>query len=240
VVDLAGRIDASQADEIAFMQGWLTERGETAPAPMAALVPAAAGTGDHAGHHAAMDHDAHADMAGMATPAQMQALEAARGEAFDQMFLQLMIAHHEGAVKMVSDLLARSGSAYDPVLFRFVNDITNEQQAEIDRMAGLVRERAPDPRSTLRAGFRDAGEAILNMERVASLPKPTGFFDPSNPEGLPPTAPAAETPAAAAPAAAPAAAAAPARPAAGGSRSPFLSFSNTDMAFSGDLLAVGN
>lgn len=81
-------------------------------------------------------------MAGMATAEQMAALAAERGEAFDQMFLRLMIAHHEGAVKMVADLLARSGSAYDPVLYRFANDVTNEQQAEINRMAALLRERA--------------------------------------------------------------------------------------------------
>jgi uncharacterized protein (DUF305 family) len=36
IVDLAGRINASQADEIAFMQTWLRERGEDAPAPSAA------------------------------------------------------------------------------------------------------------------------------------------------------------------------------------------------------------
>jgi uncharacterized protein (DUF305 family) len=227
VRDIAGRIDASQADEIEFMQGWLRERGETAPVPGAAM------TGmDHSAHagHAMMDHSAHAGMPGMSSPAQMAALAAAQGPAFDRLFLERMIAHHEGAVKMVSDLFARSGSAYDPVLFRFANDVTNEQQAEINRMAALLRERSPDPRTTLSAGFRDAGQAASNMTLIASLPKPTGFFDPSNPEGLPPRAPAAN-------------AGAEGRPGAGeqvGRRSPFLSFSNTDMAFSGDILAAGN
>ena len=65
-------------------------------------------------------------MAGMATPEQMAALAAASGAEFDRMFLELMIAHHEGAVEMVSDLFDRPGSAYDPVLFRFANDVTNE------------------------------------------------------------------------------------------------------------------
>lgn len=227
VRDIAGRIDASQADEIEFMQGWLRERGEATPGQG----PAMAGM-DHSAHagHAMMDHSAHAGMPGMSTPAQMAALAAAQGPAFDRLFLERMIAHHEGAVKMVSDLFARSGSAYDPVLFRFANDVTNEQQAEINRMAALLRERSPDPRTTLSAGFRDAGQAASNMTLIASLPKPTGFFDPSNPEGLPPRAPAAN-------------ADAEGRPGAGeqvGRRSPFLSFSNTDMAFSGDLLAAGN
>ena len=216
VVDLAARIDASQEDEIAFMQGWLRERGEDAPSPMPT------GHGAHGAHgaHAGMDHSAHAGhhaMPGMATPEQMAQLAAASGPEFDRLFLQLMIAHHEGAVQMVADLLGRSGSAYDPVLFRFVNDVTNEQQAEINRMTAMLRAASPDPRTNLKPGFRDAGEAALNMQLVASLPKPVGFFDPSNPEGLPPRV-GDEV----------------------GRRAPFLSFSNTDMAFQGDLLAVGN
>lgn len=213
IVDLAARIDASQEDEIAFMQGWLRERGEDAPSPMPT------GHGGH-GAHAGMDHSAHAghqSMPGMASAEQMARLAAASGAEFDRLFLQLMIAHHEGAVQMVADLLARSGSAYDPVLFRFVNDVTNEQQAEINRMTAMLRAASPDPRTNLKAGFRDAGEAAMNMQLVASLPKPAGFFDPNNPEGLPPRV-GDEV----------------------GRRAPFLSFSNTDMAFQGDLLAVGN
>lgn len=222
VRDVASRIDASQADEIEFMQTWLRERGETAPEP--GLGHAMAGM-DHSAH------GAHAGMPGMATAEQMTALAAAQGPAFDRLFLERIIAHHEGAVKMVADLLARSGSAYDPVLYRFVNDVTNEQQAEIKRMTALLREGSPDPRTNLRAGFRDAGEAASNMQLIASLPKPPGFFDPTNPEGLPPRAPAAD-----------AGADGEARPGAAEAsrRSPFLSFSNTDMAFSGDLLAAGN
>ena len=73
VVDAAGRINASQADEIAFMQNWLEERGETAPNP----------TAHHAMH---TDHT----MAGMATPEQMQALADANGTEFDRQFLTLM------------------------------------------------------------------------------------------------------------------------------------------------------
>ena len=221
--DISGRINASQADEIEFMQGWLRERGQDAPTP--------------AGGHAAMagmDHGqhgaAHVGMPGMATAEQMAALAAASGPDFDQRFLQLMVAHHEGAVKMVADLFARSGSAYDPVLFRFANDVTNEQQAEIDRMTALSRQQAGDPRSTLSAGFRDAGQAASNLALIASLPKPTGFFDPANPEGLPPAVPTDADDGVARDSAA----------SQFGRRSPFLSFANTDMAFAGDLLAVGN
>jgi len=225
ISDIAGRINASQADEIAFMQGWLRERGETLLAPGQGHAMAEM---DHS--DAMADHAAHAGMPGMATTEQLAALAAAQGPAFDRLFLERMIAHHEGAVRMVADLFARSGSAYDPVLYRFANDVTNEQQAEIKRMTALVRESSADPRTNLSAGFRDAGEAASNMELIASLPKPPGFFDPSNPEGQPLRAPPAseggDTPRATA--------------AQASSRSPFLSFSNTDMAFSGDLLATGN
>ena len=42
-----------------------------------------------------------------------------------------------------------------------------------------------DPRVGLKAGLRDAGQAARNMELVASLPKPEGFFDPKAPGGIP-------------------------------------------------------
>src|SRR5438067_7866991 len=41
----------------------------------------------------------------------------------------------------------------------------------------------PDPRVGLKAGLRDAGEAARNLERIASLGKPEGFFDPKAPAG---------------------------------------------------------
>lgn len=224
IVDLSGRINASQADEIKFMQGWLKERGEDAPAPTPTTADA------HAQHTAAGHSASHATMPGMVTAAQMAELKAANGAEFDRQFLKLMIAHHEGAVTMVNNLVALSGSAYDPALFRFTNDVSNEQKAEIGRMTALMRSLIPDPRATLKAGFLDAGQAISNMTLVASLPKPTGFFDPSNPGGLPMRLPSEKKDG-------------DARAGTADEfsrRAPFLSFANTDMAFSGDLLAVGN
>ncbi|MGX6648388.1 DUF305 domain-containing protein [Maricaulaceae bacterium MS644] len=234
LVDIAGRIDASQADEISFMQTWLRQRGETAPDPASdphAMhdMHAMAGAG-----HGASDHTT---MAGMASSQQMEALAAASGSEFDMQFLNLMIAHHEGAVTMVDTLLGQRGTAYDPILFDFANDVRSEQRAEIRRMAAILTELSDDPRAGLAAGFRDAGEAILNLELIASLGKPTGFFDPENPAGFPPELGGEDD-----------------GEDAGedggedgersarrfGERSPFLSFSNTDMAFAGDLLAAGN
>lgn len=68
VRSIADRIDGSQADEVAFMRGWLEARGEAAGAQPKS---------HHAGmNHAAMDHSAHHAMMGMASPAQMEALAA--------------------------------------------------------------------------------------------------------------------------------------------------------------------
>ena len=128
-------------------------------------------------------------MAGMATPEQMAGLAASEGTDFDRMFLQLMIAHHDGAVTMVEELLEQPGSAYDPVLFEFANDVENDQTAEIERMHALLITLSDDPRAGLAAGLEDAGQALMNMELVASLPKPPGFYDPENPGGLPPERP---------------------------------------------------
>ncbi|MEE2567728.1 DUF305 domain-containing protein [Hyphobacterium marinum] len=222
VLTAAGRIDASQEDEIAFMQSWLTERGRDAPDP--------------ANDPHAM-HGGHGMMEGMATPEQMAELATLEGPAFDRMFLELMIAHHEGAVEMVDHLFDQSGSAYDPVLYEFASDVKNEQQAEIRRMGAIIRTLWDDPRSTLSPGFRDAGEAISNLEHVATLPKPTGFFDVENPAGLPPLIEDEDEDSDEAPENE--AADGDDRPRFG-QRSPFLSFSNTDMAFSGDLMAAGN
>ena len=224
LIDVAGRINASQGDEIEFMQQWLRDRGQNAPDPTA---------------HEAM-HTSH-KMAGMATPEQMAELAASDGTAFDRLFLELMIPHHEGAVKMVEELLDQPGSAYDPVLFEFTSEITNGQTAEIERMNALLVRLSTDPRSALSPGFRDAGQALSNVELVASLPKPPGFFDPNNPAGLSPERLRTE--------AAEEKTEEPAKEDETGDdkkdendndRAPLLSFANTDMAFAGDVLVVGN
>ncbi|MEL7540530.1 MAG: DUF305 domain-containing protein, partial [Pseudomonadota bacterium] len=230
--------------EIAFMQDWLATRGEAAPSA-------------HSHHGTHMSHE----MMGMATPAQMAELAAADGVTFDRLFLSLMVTHHDGAVTMVQDLLEQPGSAYDPVLFEFVNDIVNDQTAEIERMNDMLAGLSSDPRGSLNAGFRDAGQALSNLSLLATLPKPPGFFDPSNPSGLPPIVkPKADEDAemtemdhaghdghAGHEDMAVAVEDDPQRDedqsneeTEWGERSPLLSFANTDMAFSGDMMIVGN
>ena len=122
----------------------------------------------------------------LATAEQMQALTGASGVAFDRQFLTLMIAHHEGAIEMVDDLMEQPGSAYDPVLFEFTNDVTQDQSKEIELMHEILLSLSEDPRAGLAAGFDDAGEAIWNLQKIIALPKPAGFYDPANPAELPP------------------------------------------------------
>jgi uncharacterized protein (DUF305 family) len=114
------RIDASQQDEIALMRRWLEARGER-------TTPSAA----HAGHHL---------MPGMLDAEAMARLAASRGEAFDRLFLESMIRHHEGALVMVRDLFAIEGAGREPEIYQFANHVDADQRAEIARMRRLLNQ----------------------------------------------------------------------------------------------------
>ena len=200
IVDLARRIETSQRDEIEFMENWLAARGQ--PKPDRSWAHHVGGMhhapADHSQHSNESDHSAHMSQAqpnqpvesehimeGMATLAEMKQLEDSQGQAFDRLFLRLMITHHQGALTMVEDLLDTQGSARDPAFYEFVSDVQNDQEAEIDRMFAMVNDLVDDPRVGLAAGFQDAESAISNLTLLTALPKPAGFFDPTNPAGLP-------------------------------------------------------
>lgn len=122
---LARRIEASQADEIARMDRWLQIRGEAMTA---------AGHGAH-GHGTAADAK-HAP--GMLTAGEVARLAAASGGAFDRLFVELMIRHHEGALVMVETLFAVPGAGRDPELFQFASHVDADQRMEIARMRRLL------------------------------------------------------------------------------------------------------
>ena len=110
---------------------------------------------------------------------------------------------------------------------------------------------ASDPRVNLKPGLRDAGVAARGMELVSTRPRPEGFYDPKNPAGLampgervanatpeaPPAATAPQTGGTpqAGPGPQPYAPNAAAPPGAGG-----LDFANSDLAFSGTHMVMGN
>ena len=215
ILDLAKRIDVSQKDEINFMESWLKQRNEYAD-------------NSHSDHHMHESHHMHMNMVGMATPKQLNDLSNSKSTDFDRLFLQLMITHHDGALEMVEELKKYPGNAYDPILNEFVSDLVNDQGIEIERMNGILVGLSDDPRSGLAPGLFIADEAILNMELITSLRKPTGFFDPNNPaaKGSEDLTEDNENKTTA--------------EISRSLRSPMLSFANTDMAFKDNILVAGS
>ena len=104
--------------------------------------PAAPASG--AGHEG-MDHGGmagmdHFMMPGMLTQAQLEELDAARGAAFDRLFLRYMVQHHGGAITMVDALFSANGAASDTDSFKLASDIHVDQETEIARMDLMLRE----------------------------------------------------------------------------------------------------
>lgn len=141
---LAERIAVSQADEIAYMNAWLEDRGEETVPNTAHTDHAAHGQAGHAGHVGQAGHVSqaagtdHAGMPGMLTPVELEALEKSTGREFEILFLESMIKHHEGALVMVADLFGSPGAAQETVIFQFASDVDSGQRAEIARMSSLL------------------------------------------------------------------------------------------------------
>ena len=132
VRELGKKIDVSQTDEVRWMKQWLTDRGLPISAPMDM------GGMDMPGMDMSSMMPA---MPGMLTSAQMNALRKASGPTFDHLFLTGMIQHHTGALTMVKQLFANPGAGQDPQLFDFASDVDNTQQAEIDYMQHILKEK---------------------------------------------------------------------------------------------------
>ncbi|MFJ5560687.1 DUF305 domain-containing protein [Streptomyces sp. NPDC093250] len=115
VVKLAERIAAAQQPEIKAMKGWLKSHGKAER---------------DQGH----GHD-HATMPGMATQAQLKQLRATDGKAFDQLFLTLMITHHQGAITMATEV---KGQGNNIVVEEMADDVVAQQTSEISRMRDLM------------------------------------------------------------------------------------------------------
>ena len=117
VVDLATRIKGAQDPEVELMTGWLTAAGE----------PVSMGASE--------GHDM-SSMEGMMTAEQMDAMAAMTGTDFDQTWLQMMIAHHKGAVSQ-SQTVKANGSNAD--VLALADTIIKAQQAEITEMQALLQ-----------------------------------------------------------------------------------------------------
>ncbi|WP_328784536.1 DUF305 domain-containing protein [Streptomyces canus] len=109
---LAERISAAQGPEIAAMRAWLKEYDQPEKS----------------------DDHTHATMPGMATEAQLRKLRAAKGTAFDELFLTLMITHHEGAITMATDV---KGQGNNIRIEEMADDVVAQQTSEINRMRDM-------------------------------------------------------------------------------------------------------
>ncbi|MEV6660522.1 DUF305 domain-containing protein [Nocardia fluminea] len=115
LIALAAQVEKAQAPEMQQITDLLAGFGE--PAPSA--------TGGHGGH----------DMPGMMTDAQMSSLQAANGDEFDRQWLEMMIAHHEGAVEMAQTEL---NAGVNPQARQLATKIVADQEAEITTMRGML------------------------------------------------------------------------------------------------------
>ncbi|ANW66837.1 DUF305 domain-containing protein [Mycolicibacterium tokaiense] len=111
---LAQQIQAAQEPEINTMNAFLVQWNQ--------------GADQHAGHDMS-------SMEGMVDAATMTRLESLQGAEFDTLWLQSMIAHHEGAIAMAKTELA---DGTNPDAKALAQHIIDGQQAEIDQMKTML------------------------------------------------------------------------------------------------------
>ena len=130
VKDLAARIQTAQQPEIdqmnGFLQAWNIGMSTPAQPPMSGM-----NHGDMGG--GSMDHGS---MPGMMSSTQMRELELARGAAFDKMYLQMMIAHHQGAITMAETELRDGQSSDAKALARSIVDAQKREITEMQTLEG--------------------------------------------------------------------------------------------------------
>ncbi len=112
VLKLAQQIKDAQSSEIVSMKSWLQE----------------AGLSEDMGHE--MDHG----MGGMMTDEELASLKSATGREFDRQFLTSMIAHHEGALHMVTMIK----DSEDSNLRTLYQNIVKTQSDEIEWMKRVL------------------------------------------------------------------------------------------------------
>ena len=111
ILSLATAIRDAQAPEIKQMQSWLDQS-------------------DYSGTHAG-----HMDMGGMLSDEELAELSTAKGSTFDRLFLEGMIAHHQGAIDMLSMIKNSTNSEVK----KLSADILTSQSAEIEAMKALLK-----------------------------------------------------------------------------------------------------
>ena len=119
---LAMQIMNAQDPEIRTMSNWLTTWGKPVPS-------------DHSSM-SGMDMSSSGSMPGMMSGADMDKLKKATGADFDQMFLTMMIAHHQGAIEMAN---TEKSSGMNADAIALAQQIKEAQTTEITTMQGLLK-----------------------------------------------------------------------------------------------------
>ena len=125
VARLAAAIMEAQTPEIETMTGWLTSWDEDVPETMR----------DHANAHGDGMADMDDDLPGMMSQDELDALDAAPDGAFEDMWLEMMIEHHHGAIDMAKT--EQEGGEFKPAV-ELAADIEDGQTAEVDEMTQLL------------------------------------------------------------------------------------------------------
>ena len=132
---LAFDIETSQETEIGRMQGWLDSWGltrQSSIAPMAWM-----GT----------PLSSIQQMPGLASPAQINKLETLRGKPLDILFLQLMIRHHQGGLRMATYAADHAKESY---VRQLAGNMVVNQNNEIIEMEQYLRQLGGKPLSAVK------------------------------------------------------------------------------------------
>ena len=117
VKDLAAQIEGAQGPEIQTMSSWLRSWGHAVPEEMAGM-------------------DMSGSMPGMMSGQEMTMLQGLTGAGFDKKFLQMMIAHHRGAIEMAK---TEQSDGENSKAKGLAAQIQKAQTAEITQMQGLLK-----------------------------------------------------------------------------------------------------
>ena len=123
VKSLAEAISAAQGPEIETMTGFLRAWD--------AEVPEGMSTGGMGG----MGGTDMGAMPGAMTPEMMDQLMAAQGAEFDRMFLEMMTAHHNGAIEMAR---TEQAEGQNPQTLELAATIETDQTAEVEQMRQIL------------------------------------------------------------------------------------------------------
>ena len=109
---ISNQIKNEQAPEIIQMRSWLTKANVD------------------------LDDSHDMPMDGMLTPEQMQALTEASGAEFDRLYVEGMIAHHEGAIVMAQMVVSSSNTEVQAL----AESIIDQQNQQIIELKALLKE----------------------------------------------------------------------------------------------------